>query len=176
MDITASIDIKKLQKGLRLSEKKLQYIHQRAGKTTARNLRTRMSKDSLGVGPLRRKKVIKARIKEARAGVGVWVGLNPISASEFRGPKQQSRGGVTFRGVFFPKAFRGRFTHDAKSVTRILRATEFRQVYEVLIPIEADARKYLEDIIRPLIPSLFQKNFEHAVDALPNFWQNFEKK
>ena len=171
MNVSVALDIKKLQKGLGLSEKKIAYLHKRAATTTVRNLRTRISKDSLGVGPLRRKKVIKARILKAHAGIGIWVGLNPISAAEFRGVKQQTKGGVAFRGHFFKGAFRGRFKHDPKSVTRILRPGTERQIYEVLIPIEADARQYLEDIIRSLIPETFQKNFEHAVDALPHFWK-----
>ena len=169
MEISVALDVKKLQKGLKLSQKQVGYLHKRAAKTTARNMRTLISKDSMGVGPLRRKKVIKARVRDSVKGVGVWVGLNPISASEFRGAKQEEQGGVTFKGVFFKDAFRGRFKSDPKSVTRILRATGDRKLYEVLIPIEDDARRYLEGIIRPLIPELFDKNFEHAVSALPFF-------
>ena len=169
MDVSIKIDTKKLQKALSLSERKIEYLHGRAARETARNLRTRISKDSLGLGELRRKKVIRARIKAVVRGVGVWVGLNDISASEFRGRKQEDGGGVSFRGMFFEGAFRGRYKSDPKTASRIFKITGGGRV-EVLIPIEADGRKYLEEMIHPLVPKLFDKNFAHAIDALPHFW------
>lgn len=175
MDVSVDIDVKKLQKGLKLTEKQMGYLHKRAAKATSRNIRTRISKDSMGLGTLRRKKVIRARVLSTHPKIGVWVGLNDISASEFRGKKEQANGGVMFRGQFFKDAFRGRFRNDPKSVTRILR-NRGGKVVEVLIPIEEDGKRYLETIIRPLIPDLFDKNFEQAVDALPHFWKNWEKK
>lgn len=164
MEISLGLDRRKLEKGLKITEKQVGYLYRRATGTTARNLKARISKDSLGVGPLRRKKVIRARIRGASRGVGVWVGLNDISAAEFRGKKEQTNGGVIFRGQFFKGAFRGRFKHDPKSVSRILRSENGR-LTEVLIPIEEDAQEYLETMIRPLIPQLFQKNFEVALDS-----------
>ena len=170
MDVSVDIDVKKLQKGLQLSEKKMAYLHKRAATITARNLRTKISKDSMGLGQLRRKKVIKARVKKVHKGIGVWVGLNDVSASEFRGKKQEGNGGVTFRGMFFEGAFRGRYMRDPKGVSRIFKNVGGYRV-EVLIPIEKDAQKYLEEMVQPDIPKLFKKNFEHAVDALPHFWK-----
>ena len=175
MEVKIDIDTKKLQKGLRLSERKMQYLHRRATKDTARNLRTQISKDSLGISDLRRKKVIRARVRTVIRGVGVWVGLNDISASEFRGKKQESNGGVHFRGVFFKDAFTGRYRRDPKSATRIFRKSG-RGRLEILIPIEADAQKYLEAMIQPLVPKLFDKNFARAVDALPHIWNSERPK
>lgn len=171
MNVTAKIDIKKLQKGLKLSEKQMKYLHKRAARKTTVNLRTKISKDSLGVGPLRRKKVIRARIKGARKGIGVWVGLNDISASEFTGKKQESEGGITFKGVFYKGAFRGRYKGDPRGTSRIYRVVDGKRV-EILIPIKEDAEKYLNNMVQPAVVQLFKKNFEHAVDALPHFWKD----
>lgn len=171
MEISVDIDIKKLQKGLKLTDKQVSHLFKRSAKHTARNMRTKMSKDSLGLGELKRKKVPRARIKQLHKGVGVWVGLNPISAKEFRGRKQESDGGVSFRGEFFKDAFIGKFANDPKGTTRIMRRSG-SQAVEVLIPIEQDARKYIEAIIIPMVMPAFNKNFEKAVDALPHFWKD----
>lgn len=176
MNTSVSIDTKKLERGLKLSEKKIKAIHRKAGTVTTRNIRARISKDSLGLTDLRRKKVIRARIKKAHKGVGVWVGLNDISASEFKGRKQESGGGVTFRGMFFKDAFTGRYKGDPKGVRRIFRTSTRGNLVDVLIPIGEDARKYLEQMIQPMILDLFQKNFEQAVDALPHFYAKGQAK
>ena len=173
MDISVDIDIKKLEKALGADKNRLKYLFSRAAKSTAGNMRTKMSKDSLGLGELKRKKVPRARIKQLHKGVGVWVGLNPISAKEFRGRKQESDGGVSFRGRFFKDAFIGKFANDPKGTTRIMRRSG-SQAVEVLIPIEQDAKKYIEAIIIPMVMPAFNKNFEKAVDALPHFWKNWK--
>ena len=173
MEVYLDLDVDKVQKALNLSEKKIAYLHTRAAKRTAGNVRVQVSKSSMGMGDvLRRKKVPRARVKAISGKrVGVWVGLNDISAREFKGHPEKVEGGVRFRGIFFPDAFIGKFPSDPRGAKRILRRNTLGKLEEGLIPIDATAKKYLEEKIRPEIARLFNKNFEDAIAALPQFWR-----
>ena len=177
MEIYLNLDVEKVQKALKVGENRIKYLHARAAKRTAGNVRVQVSKSSMGMGDvLRRKKVPRARVK-AMSGkrVGVWIGLNDFSAREFKGQPEQVAGGVRFRGVFFPNAFVGRFPSDPKGAKRILRRNALGKLVEMLIPVDAKAKRYLEQVVMPQINEMFNKNFEGAIDAFPHVKSRFRR-
>ena len=177
MEVYLDLDVDKVQKALKVGENRIKYLHNRAAKRTAGNVRVQVSKSSMGMGDvLRRKKVPRARVKVITGKrVGVWVGLNDISAREFKGQPEQVEGGVRFRGIFFPGAFIGKFPSDPRGAKRILRRNALGKLEEGLIPIDAAAKKYLEQKIQPEINKMFNKNFEGAIDAFPHVKSRFRR-
>ena len=132
------------------------------------NVRALVSKGSLGIDGLRRKKVPRARVKQLAGRVpGVWIGLNDIRASELREKPIQEKGGVRFQGKFYPGYFLARFRHDSlpKSVKRaVTKPTGETSWVEIMVPIEDQALLFIEREIEPKIEGLFDKNFEAAVN------------
>ena len=165
MEFSVNVDLKKVKKGLDLTNSQMRWLQTRAVKTTARNIRVQVSKGSMGLTDLRRKKVIRARVKPltARGKEGVWVGTNDLKASEFKGRPVEGNGGVTFRGQFFKGAFLGKFKGDRRR--RILQVVDGK-LAEVLIGIDAEANKFLIAKIQPLIPERLEHNIAQAVDNL----------
>ena len=177
MQIYLDLDVDKVQKALKVGENRIKYLHSRAAKRTAGNVRVQVSKSSMGMGDvLRRKKVPRARVKTMSGKrAGVWVGLNDISASEYKGQPEQDEGGVRFRGIFFPGAFIGRFPNDPRGAKRILRRNALGKLDEMLIPVGEVAKKYLEQVVMPQVNAMFNKNFEGAVDAFPHVRSRFRR-
>ena len=175
MEVYLALDVEKVQKALKVGENRIKYLHARAAKRTAGNVRVLVSKSSMGMGDVL-KKVPRARVKAISGKrVGIWVGLNDISAKEFKGLPEQVEGGVRFRGVFFPNAFVGRFPNDPKGAKRILSRNALGRLVELLIPIDDVAKKYLEQVVMPQINEMFNKNFEGAVDAFPHVKSRFRR-
>ena len=105
MDISLTLNTRKIQKALRLTEKQLATLQKRAAKKTAVNVRAIASKGNLGIDGLRRKKVPRARVKPINKAdeIGIWFGLNDIRASEFRERPKKVAGGVQFQGKFYAR-------------------------------------------------------------------------
>ena len=168
MDIKVNFDIKKVQKALGASAKQMERLHRRAANRTAVNVRAIVSKGSLGIDGLRRKKVPRARVKPLKgAAPGVWIGLNDIRASEFKEKPIQEEGGVRFQGKFYKGYFLARFRHDSlpKSVKRaVMKPKGGSSWVEIMVPIEAKALLFIESEVEPKIEGLFNKNFEAAVN------------
>ena len=167
MQIEMTLDTKKVQKALNASQKQMERLHKRAAKRTAVNARAIASKGSLGIDGLRRKKVPRARVKPLNRGekVGVWFGLNDIRASEFREKPVKEGGGVRFQGKHHDGYFIARFRHDPAGVKRAVKASKGSSSWEeLMVPIEKEARQFIESEIQPEIEGLFNKNFEQAVD------------
>ena len=170
MEVSLDLDTKKVQKALNLSEKQMTALHKRAAKRTAQNVRVIASKGNLGIGEFRRKKVPRARVKPLNRGdkIGIWFGLNDVSASEFKGTPKKVEGGVTLRGKFYKGYFLARFKHDPnpKSVKRVLILPPGKRSWEeVRVPIEKAARAFINNEIQPKVEGLFNKNFEQAVEG-----------
>lgn len=165
MEFSVNVDLKKVKKGLDLTDSQMRWLQKRAVTTTARNIRVQVSKGNMGLTDLRRKKVIRARVKPltARGKEGVWIGTNDLKASEFKGRPVEGNGGVSFRGHFFKGAFLGKFKNDRRR--RILQIVDGK-LAEVLIGIDAEANKFLLKKIQPLIPERLEYNIGQAVDNL----------
>ena len=172
MEIKLNLDTKKVQKALNLTAKKLEGLHRRAVKRTAVNVRVIASKGNLGVGNLRRKKVPRARVKPLKGQTpGIWFGLNDIRASELKEKPKQVEGGVMFRGKFYKGYFLARFRHDRnpKSIKRaVILPSGGKSWVEVMVPIEDQARRFIENEVQPKVEGLFNKSFECAVDGVPH--------
>ena len=171
MDISLTLNTRKIQKALRLTEKQLATLQKRAAKKTAVNVRAIASKGNLGIDGLRRKKVPRARVKPINKAdeIGIWFGLNDIRASEFRERPKKVAGGVQFQGKFYKDHFIARFQYDPRSVKRIFKSTKGGAKWvEVLIPIEREAMEFIRTEIEPIIGDLFAKNFGQAVDSIPH--------
>ena len=170
MDIKLSLDTSTVQKALKLTDKQLQRLQKRAVKRTAINARAISSKGNLGVDGLRRKKVPRARVKPLKGETpGVWFGLNDIRASEFKEKPVQEKKGVRFQGKFYPGYFLTRFRYDPNpaSIKRAVTLPEGKKSWEeILIPIEAQARGFIEREIEGKIGDLYNKNFEQAIDSV----------
>ena len=167
MTFLVNLDLKKVEKALNLTKKKVPYIVRTATRLTARNMRVKISKADMGVaGGFRRKKVPRARVKPlvAKGAEGIWVGLNDVNASELKGRALKKENGITFRGKFYPGAFFGRFRNEKKR--RILRVTPQGKVQELMIPIESEAHQFLVQDIQPEIPKRLEVNIGQAVDKL----------
>lgn len=165
MEFSVNVDLKKVKKGLALTDSQMRSLQKRAIRTTARNIRVQVSKGNMGLTDLRRKKVIRARVKPltARNKEGVWVGTNDLKASEFKGRPVEGNGGVTFRGHFFKGAFLGKFKGDKRR--RILQVVDGK-VSEVLIGIAGEANTFLSKQIQPLMPERLEHNIAQAVDSV----------
>ena len=170
MDIRLDLDTKKVKKALKLTEKQLGNLHKRAAKRTSQNVRVIASKGNLGVEGLRRKKVPRARVRHLKGATpGIWFGLNDVRASEFKEKPRKVPGGVVFRGKFYEGYFLARFRHDQlpKSIKRAVKLPEGNRSWvEIMVPIEKEARAFIEREIEPKIGELFNKNFGQAVDGL----------
>ena len=164
MEFSVNLDLKKVKKGLDLTEKQMKWLSRRAITNTARNLRVQISKANMGVGNLRRKKVVRARVKPLTKRGALWIGTNDFNASEFKGRPVEGNGGVTFNGKFYKDAFLGRFKGDKRR--RILQKTSDSKVREVMVHIEPAAKKFLTSKIQPQIPERLQHNIEQNVDNL----------
>ena len=171
MDISLTLNTRKIQKALRLTEKQLATLQKRAAKKTAVNVRAIASKGNLGIDGLRRKKVPRARVKPINRAdeIGIWFGLNDIRASEFRERPKKVAGGVMFKGKLYPKHFIARFRYDPRSVKRGVKAEAGGKSWvEIMIPIEREALEFIKTEIEPIIGDLFTKNFGQAIDSIPH--------
>ena len=141
-----------------LTEKQFSHSLRRAIERTAGSVRKQISKNKLGIDDLRRTSAIRRRVKglfrvkvDVRTG-GIWIGLNSLWASEFKGTPRQDATGVRFRSRHYKGAFLRRLKGSRKN--RIFR-NENDSLEEVTIGIEAEALKFLDDLLPELPDSLY---------------------
>ena len=119
-----NIDFAKLDdiaKQFELTPKQFEASLRRAIQRTAGSARGAISKSKLNIGDLRRTTAIRRRVKglfsvkgDDRKG-GLWIGLNDLWASEFKGRPRQDESGVSFRGHHFKGAFLRRLKGTRKN-------------------------------------------------------------
>ena len=163
VDAAALDDLKKLHG---LTEKQFKHSLKRAMTRTAGTARSAISKSKLGIADLRRTTAIRKRVKPLlksrnTGGSGVWIGLNDLWASEFRGRPKRTPGGIDFRGQHFDGAFLVRFTGSRRN--RIFRNVNGR-LQEVTIPIAQQALNYLEKHVLPDLPEAMLNHFRTDVE------------
>ena len=165
-----NIDFSKLEdiaKIYELTPKQFEASLRRAIKRTAGSARGEISKTKLDISDLRRTTAIRRRVKglfsvkgNDRKG-GLWVGLNDLWASEFKGRPRQDDSGVNFRGHHFKGAFLRRLKGMRKY--RIFRDAN-GSLEEVTISIEAEGLKFLENNILPDLPERLYHHFRKDVE------------
>lgn len=165
-----NIDWAKLEdiaKMFELTPKQFEASLRRAIKRTAGSARGEISKTKLDISDLRRTTAIRRRVKglfsvagDTQKG-GLWIGLNDLWASEFKGRPRQDASGVNFRGHHFKGAFLRRLKGMRKY--RIFRDAN-GSLEEVTISIEAEGLKFLEDNILPDLPDKLYHHFRKDVE------------
>lgn len=163
--IEINIDFRKLEdiaKMFELTPKQFEASLRRAIKRTAGSARSEISKQKLDISDLRRTTAIRRRVKgllsvagDTQKG-GLWIGLNDLWASEFKGRPRQDESGTSFRGHHFKGAFLRRLKGMRKY--RIFRDAN-GSLEEVTISIEAEGLKFLEDNILPDLPDKLYHHF-----------------
>lgn len=169
--VEINIDFQKLQdiaKMFDLTEKQFEASLRRAIRRTAGSARGEISSTKLNISDLRRTTAIRRRVKglfttkgDDRKG-GIWIGLNDLWASEFKGRPRQDDSGVSFRGHHFKGAFLRRLKGMRKN--RIYIRNNQENLEEVTISIEAEGLKFLEDNIIPDLPDRLYHHFRKDVE------------
>ena len=159
IDFEALNDVREMFK---LSEKQFEASLKRAVSRTAGSTRAAISKQKLGISDLRRTTVIRKRTKPLQRSTGIWIGINDLWASEFKGRPRRTPTGIDFRGKHFDGAFLVKFPNSNRN--RIMKKREDGTIEEITIPIKDAALKYLEDHVLPDLPDKLFHHFRTDVE------------
>lgn len=158
-------DYERAIKELGASQDDVRKAMSRALRRTATTLRVMSSKRLVPelqlrrAGDLRKRlKPMRARIKTHEGQIGIWVGLNDMGVSKFKGRAQEYAGGAKFRDQDFPGAFVAKGRDKRRSIFRRKGAARFPLVEEKL-PIKDRVDVILEDEILPDAVDIFMKYF-----------------
>ena len=163
MEIT--IDYKALddiRQAFKLTDKRFEKHLERAVKRTTGSVRGQISKSKFNISDLRRTTVIRKRTKPLHRTQGVWIGINDLWASEFKGRPRRTAAGVQFRGQHFDGAFLMRPANAKRN--RIMRKREDGKLEEITIPIAKQALDYIEKHILPDVPENLFHHFRTDVE------------
>lgn len=172
-DVDLEIDLRDFERivsDLQASEKDVRKAMSRALRRTASALRVAASKRVVPELQLRRAmefrrrlKPMKIRINKDTGRVGIWVGLNDMGVSRFKGRMREYSGGALFRQTEFPGAFiakhRGR-----RSIWKRSARGRF-PIVEQTLAIKEQVDPILEDEIFPDAVSIFMRLFAADLKA-----------
>lgn len=137
----------------------------RALRRTAGSLRLRVSKALVPELQLRRAtdlrrrlRQLRLRIGKTRGEVGIWIGLNDLAVSQFKGVPREYTGGAKFRQTEFPGAFVARLGKRRRSIYKRSGRGRF-PIVEQTLPIKDIADPIIEDDVFPDVVDLFMKHF-----------------
>lgn len=163
LDIDTS-EIARLIGDLGSSEKDVQKAMSRALRRTASALRVRASKRVVPEIGLRKAMEFRRRLRDMRVRIdrgggeiGIWVGLNDIGVSRFKGRAVRTPGGARFRDTEFAGAFVARY-RGKRSIWKRRGAARF-PVEEQKLAIQDRVQIILEDEIFPDAVDTFMKLF-----------------
>ena len=135
----------------------------RALRRTAGSLRVRVSKalapelQLRRAGDLRRRlRQMRLRIGKSRGEIGIWIGLNDLAVSQFKGTAREYAGGAKFRQTEFPGAFVAR--HRKKRSIYMRSGRGRFPIVEQTLPIKDIADPIIEDDVFPDVVEIFMKN------------------
>lgn len=158
-------DYERAIKELGASQDDVRKAMSRALRRTATTLRVMSSKRLVPelqlrrAGDLRKRlKPMRARIKTHEGQIGIWVGLNDMGVSKFKGRAREYADGAKFRDQEFPGAFVAKGRDKRRSIFRRKGVSRFPLVEEKL-PIKDRADVILEDEILPEAVDVFMKYF-----------------
>ena len=164
IDYEALNDVREIFK---LTDKQFEQHLKRAVSRVAGSTRRAISKEKMGITDLRRTTVIRKRTKPLHRTSGIWIGINDLWASEFKGQPRRTAAGVDFRGKHFDGAFLMRLPNSKRN--RIMKKREDGTVEEITIPIAKQALKYIEKHILPNIPDQLFHHFKTDVEFRKQF-------
>lgn len=158
-DMEIQIDFESLndiREMFKLTDKQFNASLKRAVSRTAGSARSAISKEKLGISDLRRTTAIRKRVKPLQRSTGIWIGINDLWASEFKGRPRRTPTGIDFRGKHFEGAFLMRPPNSKRNQIMIKRSDG--KIEKLTIPIADKALKYLE---KHVLPDLPEKLFHH---------------
>lgn len=125
-------ELQRIGREFAASEKELRAAWRRAKSRTARRLRTQARKALRENLSLRSAAILRARLRlrNTRDDASLWVGLNNLPVTAFKGRPRQTASGVSVGGREFPGAFVGRGGGGNRLV--------FRRVGRSRLPIEVE--------------------------------------
>ncbi|MFG6082324.1 phage tail protein [Paracoccus litorisediminis] len=158
-------DLDRVIAELKASESDVRKSMSRALRRTATTLRVQASKRVVSelelrrAGDFRRRlRAMRARINRDGGTVGIWVGLNDMGVSKFKGRVKETSAGASFRDQEFAGAFVAKGKDGRRSIFRRKRSTRFPLAEEKL-PIKDQVDVILEDEILPDAVAIFMKHF-----------------
>lgn len=157
------------------TEKQVRFALTRALRRTATTLRLRVSKAAVSELQLRRAMDFRRRLKELRlrahksgSVIGIWVGLNDLAVSKFKGAASEYSGGAKFRQIEYPGAFVAKVGGKRRSIYKRSGRGRF-PIREQTIPIKQDLDVVLEDEVFPDMIQVFMRNFLTDLRARTQF-------
>lgn len=151
--------------GLRGTEDEVRKSITRALRRTATTLRVMSSKRVVPELQLKRAGDFRKRLRSMRARlrrdegiIGIWVGLNDMGVSKFKGRAKETGKGATFRDQEFPGAFVAKGKDGRRSIFKRKGAARFPLVEEKLA-IKDRVDVILEDEVLPDATEVFMKYF-----------------
>ena len=145
-----------------LTERQYTSALKQATKRTAGSARKIISAAKMDIPDLRRTTAIRKRVKPLTRSTGLWIGLNDLWASEFRGKPMRTPSGINFRGQQFDGAFLVKLPHSRRY--RIFRKRADGTLTEVTIPIAQRALAFLEKQVLPELPDALFNHFKSYVE------------
>lgn len=172
LDLT---DIKRTISALGATDKQVRFAISRALRRTATTLRLRVSKAAMSELQLRRARDFRKRMKDlklrAHKGgdmIGIWVGLNDLAVSQFKGTPTEYAGGAKFRQIEYPGAFVAKVGRKRRSIYKRAGRGRF-PIREQTIPIKDEMDVVLEDEVFPDAVEVFMRNFMSDLRARAQF-------
>lgn len=165
LDVDTS-DIDLVIRSLNASESDVRKAMARALRRTASSLRVRASRRIVPelqmrrAGDFRRRlRTMRARISKDRGEIGIWIGLNDMAVSKFKGRVTEFSGGAKFRDTEFHGAFAAKMPRARhRSIYRRTGAARF-PVQEEALPIKDRLDVIIEDEIFPDAVDVFMRLF-----------------
>lgn len=164
LDVDTS-EINAVIRELNASEIDVRNAMSRALRRTASALRVRASKRIVPELQLRRAmdfrrrlRAMRTRITKDRGEIGIWIGLNDMAVSKFKGRVRDTSAGAQFRDTEYPGAFTARLRSKRRSIYRRTGAARF-PVREETVPIKDRLDVILEDEIFPDAVEIFMRLF-----------------
>lgn len=168
-----SKDLQRIADEFAASEKDIRRAFSRALGRTSRKLRTEARKALREGLKLRAASVLKARLRLARyrprgSGMGasqLWVGLNDLPATAFKGTPRETASGARVGDRQFPGAFVGRGRDSGKKIVFRRRGRKRLPVYAETVPIQDEANAILEREVFAEVDDIMMRNFRAELRA-----------
>lgn len=167
-------ELTRLQGELGASEKDLNRAFSRAMKRTAATLRKRAASGLLGELELRSNKALRRRLQtimlkrsghDRLGGFKMWLGMNDLPVSAFKGRVRDVPGAPTFRD----KTYQGHFLAKPRKGTRrsIFRRTGPNRfpIAEAKVPVADRMEVFIEDQVFDKFEEVFWRHFSSDLKA-----------
>lgn len=173
-EATVTLDMRQIQKitaELNLIPDDVRFATNKALRRTASALRVMTSKRLMPELQLRRAMELRRRLKQmrVRAGqsksveqvIGLWIGLNDMPISSFKGKAKQVGDGVSFRRGVYKGRFLATMPHQAKAGMWLRTGRSRLPIEHQGIDIKSQADPIIRDEIFPEVTAIFMRALIH---------------